>query len=1231
MIAVTCPGCSRTLSVKDAYAGKTGTCPHCKARIKVPTTASTDATVGAHGLADEATLPPPASSPSLPAVASDRLDFLAPPQGPGEIGRLGPYRVLKLLGAGGMGMVLQAEDPMLKRTVALKVMRPELAAAADARERFLREAQATAAIEHPHIIHVYQVAEDRGVPYLAMPFLKGEPLDEYLKRRPRLPVNEAVSLGRQIAEGLAAAHAAGLIHRDIKPGNVFLVSGGGVRGEGSASPGVATPGLTTHHSPLVKILDFGLARARTGDDVNLTKTGAILGTPAYMSPEQARGEKADHRSDLFSLGAVLYRMLAGEQPFKGNDTLSLLMALATEEPRSLRELNPQVPPALAELVMQLLAKDPAKRPASARGVAEELASFDDTNTAAYRSASRRGSKSRSRWLLPVAGSACLGLIVLALVFFLRPSGKKGKEPPDTLQSAFPDPAGTVVNSLGMKMVPIQPGQFWMGSPKGEPGRNTDESEHVIVLTKPFFIGMHEVTVGQFAAFVKDTGHLTDAEKSGEGAYRLMENGKWAQEPKTTWRNPGFAQTDDHPVTCVSRNDAQAFCFWLTGKEGKKYVLPTEAQWEYCCRAGSRSRFSFGDDEGELDAHGWFAGNSAHTTYPVGQKKPNAWGLFDMHGNVQEWCDDWYASNYYVNSPREDPRCPRGLPPPPMSVIRGGGWWQAAEDCRSACRKRQAPPNKSATNVGFRVAMGPQFITTSAATGMTLRLIHGGKFPIGSPGNEFERRNDEALHEVHLRPFWIGRHEVTVGQFKLFVSETGYRTDAEKTGEGSDRFISAKQWKRDPAINWRSPGFAQTDDHPAVCVSWNDAMAFCDWLSKKEGKRYSLPTEAQWEFCCRSGRRTRFFAGNDEKALDRHGWYEKNAEMKSHPVGQKKPNNWDLYDMHGDAWEWCSDWYAPAYGRTYLDPPGPTDGTARVLRGGGWASPARICRSAMRVPHEPSQRNSNIGFRVVQLPELVQTNSIGMKLALVPVGTFTMGSPGNEPFHGRDEDQHEVSINRPFYIGAYKVTVGQFKAFVKETGFQTEAEKTGQGAYGFTPDLKPRMDPKMNWLNPGFQQTDDHPVVCVNLNDARAFCAWLSKREGRYYTLPTEAQWEFACRAGTRSRYFFGNDEKLLKQYAWYNVNSGKTTHPVGQLSPNPLGLYDMYGNTTEMVTDWYAADYFRKSPRDDPPGPSERVTSVRRGGSWRWNGRDCVSARRHGGGPPSARSSDAGFRVVLVW
>jgi formylglycine-generating enzyme required for sulfatase activity/tRNA A-37 threonylcarbamoyl transferase component Bud32 len=1232
MIAVICPGCHRKLSVKDAFAGKKGSCPHCKERIKVPAASGEktspsisdeQATVGGvrRASSDDATLPPPESSPSLLATAGERLDFLAPPQDPGELGRLGAYRVLKVLGAGGMGLVLQGEDPMLKRAVALKVMRPELAAGKDARERFLREAQATAAIEHPHIIHVYQVAEDRGVPFLAMPFLKGEPLDARLKRQPRLPVEEVISLGKQIAEGLAAAHKKGLIHRDIKPGNIWLEPHEGERGSGPTN--------------WVKILDFGLARALTGEDVNLTKTGMILGTPAYMAPEQARGEKVDGRCDLFSLGAVLYRMLTGEMPFKGSDTISILMALATEEPQPPRELNANIPPALADLVMQLLSKDPTGRPASAREVADRLGMLvggrTEVSAPGFPLAGWRGSKGRPRWLLPVVGAtALLGLIVAVLFAFFRLSGRKviDEQLGPVSLAAVGDPEGTIVNSLGMKLVPIQPGSFWMGSPRTEADHKPDEQEHEVHITRPFYVGMHKVTVGQYTAFVMDSGHITDSQRSEKGSFRRLPDGKWQVDPGTNWRNLGFEQTDEHPVVCVSINDATAFCLWLSAKEGKHYTLPTEAQWEYCCRAGSRKAFSFGDDEGELGQFAWFADNSGRATHPVGQKKPNAWGLYDVHGNAYERCVDVYDKEYYQNSPREDPM---RFFSAPARTMRGGSWSQLARGCSSANRKGNLVSAGSSTDVGFRVVVLPGSLVANTV-GMKLRSISPGRFTMGSSLREPNRQKDEPQHDIAItRPFWIGTHEVTVGQFKTFVQETQYKTDAEKDGRGSQRSLGSKKWQTDPTITWRTPGFEQTDEHPVVCVSWNDATAFCDWLSKKESKPYTLPTEAQWEFCCRAGARSRFHFGGDFKLADRFAWYAGNAASHTHPVGQKKPNNWLLHDMHGNAWEWCSDWYADYPKGPVTDPQGLTEGNLRVTRGGGFTAMADTGRSASRGKLAPSLSRTNIGFRVVLLPEPVLTNSIGMKLALMPVGSIKMGSPINERGRGRDEDEHDVAVTRPFYLGVSKVTVREFKAFVEATGYLTEAEKTREGAARPFPDGKWRLDPKTNWRNPGFAQTDDHPVVGVSWKDAKAFCDWLSKKEGKRYRLPTEAEWEFACRAGTRGRFFFGNDAKLLDEYAWYFPNSNKTTHPVGQKKPNPRGLFDVHGNAFEMVMDRYDPDYYKRSPKDDPPGPLEGNRAVLRGGGFNSRPDLCRSAKRFSAAYPGGRTVEQSFRVMLVW
>ena len=294
---------------------------------------------------------------TAPAWVEPR-EFLAPPLNNDEIGRLGPYRVLKVLGVGGMGIVFDADDPQLKRHVALKVMKPELAQDVANRHRFLREAQAAAAIEHDHIVTIHQVGEDRGIPFLAMQLLKGETLEERLTRidgaspPALLSTADVLRVGREVAEGLAAAHAQGLTHRDIKPANVWLEKNG-----------------------RVKILDFGLARPQQ-DDAHLTQTGLIAGTPQYMAPEQAAGHRVDHLSDLFSLGCVLYRLLTGRLPFAGPTTLAVLRALALEQPPPPHVVNRDVPPALSDLTMRLLAKDPRDRPQSAEEVLQELAKIE---------------------------------------------------------------------------------------------------------------------------------------------------------------------------------------------------------------------------------------------------------------------------------------------------------------------------------------------------------------------------------------------------------------------------------------------------------------------------------------------------------------------------------------------------------------------------------------------------------------------------------------------------------------------------------------------------------------------------------------------------------------------------------------------------------------------------------------------------------------------------------------
>src|SRR5207302_1522087 len=246
------------------------------------------------------------------------LGFLSPATRPDSLGRIGHYEVLQVLGQGGFGIVFRAFDDVLQRVVAVKVMAPQLAATSPARKRFLREARASAQVRHENVVQVYEVAE-QPLPYLAMEFIPGETLQQRLDRVGPLDVTEVLRIGRQIAEGLAAAHATDLIHRDIKPGNVLLEGG--------------------QHK--VKITDFGLARA--ADDGSISQSGIIAGTPMYMAPEQAQGQTLDQRADLFSLGSVLYQMVAGRPPFRANSTVAVLKRVADDTPRPIREIIPEMP------------------------------------------------------------------------------------------------------------------------------------------------------------------------------------------------------------------------------------------------------------------------------------------------------------------------------------------------------------------------------------------------------------------------------------------------------------------------------------------------------------------------------------------------------------------------------------------------------------------------------------------------------------------------------------------------------------------------------------------------------------------------------------------------------------------------------------------------------------------------------------------------------------------------
>ena len=311
---------------------------------------------------------------------------------------VGGYRVLRELGRGGMGVVLEAEDPHLKRLVAIKLIAAEFAANPAARDRFLREARAVAKIEHENVVPILHVGEDAGQLYLVMPLLKGETLDARLRRDTRLPVDDLQRIGREVAAGLAAAHAVGLVHRDVKPANIWLEAGTG----------------------RVKLLDFGLAKPteEADTDANLTDTGAVMGTPHYMSPEQAEGRPVDSRTDLFSLGAVLYHAATGQRPFQGDTKLAVLIAVTKETPPRAEKLNTDLSLRVADLLRAMLEKNPKNRPNSATDVITELQDAPAPKEEPTRPARF------PRWAVAV-GLLAAAVLVAAVVVIIR--DKDGKE------------------------------------------------------------------------------------------------------------------------------------------------------------------------------------------------------------------------------------------------------------------------------------------------------------------------------------------------------------------------------------------------------------------------------------------------------------------------------------------------------------------------------------------------------------------------------------------------------------------------------------------------------------------------------------------------------------------------------------------------------------------------------------------------------------------------------------
>jgi formylglycine-generating enzyme required for sulfatase activity len=451
---------------------------------------------------------------------------------------------------------------------------------------------------------------------------------------PAQPVAEAML---QLAEIVAFAHLLDppIVHRDLKPTNILVQQ---------ANSGAIA----------FKITDFGIGGIAASQVIHATRrvtspsqflTTAVRGAGSYLyaSPEQFDGKDPDPRDDVHALGVIWSQMMTG------NLTRGRPAGMAWRR----RFLDRGMSAAMIELLESCF-EEQEDRPDDAGVLVERLRALieplDDQVKSEKTSAPTRS-----------------GPVIIS------------------------EPKG-IVNSIGMKLKLIPAGEFLMGSTDGDPDAWCDERpQRRVRIRQPFYLGIHQVTRGQFRRFVEATAYQTEAEKEENGGYRDAAAQKWVLYPKFTWRSLGIDQTDDHPVVNVSWSDATAFCDWLSRQEDQNYRLPTEAEWEYACRAGTTTRFSFGDDENALGQYAWYSANSNCQTHAVGEKKPNGFGLYDMHGNVSEWCWEGYDAHHYTK-------------PPVHWAVRGGSWDDDPPYVRSAYRDAYTPDSLTADR-GFRLARG----------------------------------------------------------------------------------------------------------------------------------------------------------------------------------------------------------------------------------------------------------------------------------------------------------------------------------------------------------------------------------------------------------------------------------------------------------------------------------------------------------------------------------------------
>jgi len=703
--------------------------------------------------------------------------------------RLGQYELIERIGRGGMGSVYRALHTRLKRPVALKLLHPARTREPSAVTRFLREMEAVGQLNHPNLVHAYDAGEVDDQHFLVMELLDGVDLSRLVRAKGPLSLADACEAVRQAALGLQHAHEHGLVHRDVKPSNLMLTVEGQIKvldlGLARLTTDPAVTGELTETGQVVGTGDY--MAPEQAEDVRQADARSdiyALGCTLYYLLA-ARAPYADPQCATFVQKVLAHaqrplppiRSSRPEVPDGLNALLERMLAKAPgQRPQSAAAVAEAIRPWSEGANLEQLARVAASRQTRTESSQPtEVPRAQETANdppAASATAAEAPKSAASRGIVGLAALAILGVVVLAMVVV---QGKRpgrlplaeataaqvavlqvpdpwspGDHPPPVIARFDAQQASLgqrrwadylklpveQVNSAGMKLVLIPPGQFHMGSSPEEIAQLAREAEagkydswyparlpaegprHTVRITRPLLVAACETTVAQFRQFVDETGYTTDAENDGRGIEGPVASTKrWAQVAEYSWRNPGYTLQDDQPVVGISWNDAVAFCRWLSIKEKRNYRLPTEAEWEYVCRAGATTRYWPGDNAEDLtsvdnladaslkdilpsSAPASSASDGFPFSAPVASFRPNPFGLYDLHGNVAEWCADWYDDAYYAASPPVDPKGPESGA---YRVLRGGHWGRRSHYARSSLRSWGEPAGRTAAT-GFRVVV-----------------------------------------------------------------------------------------------------------------------------------------------------------------------------------------------------------------------------------------------------------------------------------------------------------------------------------------------------------------------------------------------------------------------------------------------------------------------------------------------------------------------------------------------